>query len=71
MLGHIKRHLSAIAGALLLLSLLASIPLKKENNADGGGVGSTIAATVRIGQQNLEVSLTAPGTVSAGEASDI
>lgn len=71
MLGHIKRHLRAIFGALLLLSLLATIPLIKQLNADGGEAGSTVAATVRIALQNLEVSLAAPGAVSAGEAFDI
>lgn len=67
MLGHIKRHLRAVAGALLLLSLLASIPLIKEINADDGGAGSTVTATVRIGLNNLEVTLSGPDTVSVGE----
>lgn len=63
MLGHIKRHSSAVAGALLLLTLLATIPLIKEINADGGEAGSTVAATVRIGLNNLEIALSAPDTV--------
>ena len=67
MLSHKRRHLRAIAGALLLLSLFAMVPLTRDISANGGDGDSTVAATVSVGIQDLEASLTAQGTVSAGQ----
>ena len=67
MLDYTRRHLRSAVGALLFLSLLGTMPLIREISADGGDDGSTVAATIRVRIQNLEVSLTTDGAANAGE----
>ncbi len=71
LLRYIRPQLRPALGALLLLSLLATMPLINDISADGGVGSSSVGATVTIGVQNLEVSLTARGAVNVGETFDI